>query len=441
MSLRVAIVGTGYVGLTTSACLAELGHEVVATDIDAGKIARLTGGDPGIYEAGLKPLLTRNLANGRLRFTPSLRDAVPGADIVMIAVATPAQEDGHVDLACVERSARDIAPHLEGFTAVCVKSTVPAGTNRRIGELISRLNPIAEIAILSNPEFLREGRAVEEFMTPERIVLGAEDERALELGRELYRPLTERGCPLVATSIESAEIAKYAANTFLAARLALLNEFADICEQVGADIKDVVRVLGTDGRIGPHFLHPGPGFGGSCLPKDVGAVTFLCQGLGDAGAMIRTILPSNARRQARLARRILETCGGSASALRIGVLGLTFKAGTDDLRDSPALSVIGHLRDAGAGIVAHDPVGLDNARRSAEGIGLVDDPYDVAEGADAIVVMTEWQLFQSLDLVRLRALARGPHLFDFRNILDRGKVEGAGFTLHPVGAAGAAETV
>lgn len=440
MSVRVAIIGTGYVGLTTGVCLAELGHDVVGIDLDASKIARLSNGDPVIYEDGLRPLLARNLANGRLRFTTALAQAVGDADIVMIAVGTPPHEDGHVDLSYVEQAARDIAPHLRGFTAVCVKSTVPAGTNRRVGALIAQLNPKADFALLSNPEFLREGRAVEEFMNPERIVLGAEDERALNLGRELYRPLSARGRPLVATSIESAEVAKYAANTFLAARLALLNEFADICEQVGGDIEDVIRVLGTDARIGPHFLRPGPGFGGSCFPKDVGAVTFLCQGLGDAGELIRTILPSNARRQERMARRILETCGGAPDQLRIGVLGLTFKADTDDLRDSPALAVIEHLQAAGVALVAYDPVGLANARQALEGVELAGDAYDVARGADAIVVLTEWGMFAKLDLVRLRALARGPHLFDFRNVLERERAEAAGFAIHPVGAMRTAQT-
>jgi len=438
VSLNVAIIGTGYVGLTTGACFAELGHSVVGVDIDPDRVARLSRGDPVIHEDGLKRLLGDNLAVGRLRFTTSVVEAVTGADIVMIAVGTPRHRDGHVDLNFVEQAADDIAPHLTGFTAICVKSTVPAGTNRRVGKLVSRRNPGADFALLSNPEFLREGRAVEEFMNPERIVLGVEDPRALEIGRALYRPLTERGRPLVTTSIESAEVAKYAANTFLAARLALINEFADVCEQVGGDIEDVIRVLGVDSRIGPHFLRPGPGFGGSCFPKDVGAVSFLCEGLGDAGGLIRTILPSNQRRQQRLARRVLETCGIEPARLKIAALGLTFKADTDDVRDSPALAVIGHLKQAGARISAYDPAGMANARSIVRGVDLAEDAYVAAKDTDAVVVLTEWEAFRALDFERLREAMRGSDVFDFRNVLDRQAVENAGFRLHRVGAIRAA---
>ncbi len=439
MPVRVSIVGTGYVGLTTAVCLADLGHDVVGIDVDPQKIARLSAGDPVIYEAGLEALLAGNLASGRVRFTTEISDAIARADLVMIAVGTPPGPDGQVDLSFVERAAKDVAPHLTGFTVVCVKSTVPAGTNRRVGDIIARLNPGADFALLSNPEFLREGRAVEEFMNPERIVLGAEDPRALDIGRALYRPLTDSGRPLVATSIESAEVAKYAANTFLAARLALLNEFADICEQVGGDIEEVISVLGVDSRIGPHFLRPGPGFGGSCFPKDVGAVSHLCEGLGDAGGLIRTILPSNARRQERLARRIMETCAIDPRQLRIGVLGLTFKADTDDVRDSPAVAVLEHLKREGVRITAYDPAGLTNARGILEGVGFADDPYATGRDADALVVLTEWRAFCDLDLAKLRSAMRGAHLFDFRNILNRDAVMDAGFVLHRAGAAWAAK--
>jgi len=435
LSVKVTIVGTGYVGLTTAVCLADLGHDVVAVDVNAEKIARLSAGDPVIHETGLKRLLVANLASGRLTFSNQMSDAVRRADLVMIAVGTPPQADGHVDLTFVEEAADDIAPHLAGFTVVCVKSTVPAGTNRRVGELIAYANPRADFALLSNPEFLREGRAIEEFMNPERVVLGAEDPRALAVGRAVYEPLTKRGRPLLTTSIESAEVAKYAANTFLAARLALLNEFADICEQVGGDIEEVVGVLSADSRIGPHFLEPGPGFGGSCFPKDVGAVAYLCEGLGDAGGLIRTILPSNARRQQRLARRILEVCAVEPRQLRIGALGLTFKADTDDVRDSPAIAVIEHLKRAGAHILAYDPAGMANARQAVTAIDFAGDAYEAAAGAHAVVVLTEWQEFRALDLAKLRAAASGPDLFDFRNVLDRQAVERAGFILHRTGAA------
>ena len=434
MSVGVAIVGTGYVGLTTAVCLAELGHDVVGIDVDPGKIGRLSAGDPVIYEAGLERLLADNLASGRLRFTTETSEAIGPADLVMIAVGTPPGPDGEVDLSFVERAAADVAAHLAGFTVICVKSTVPAGTNRRVGDVIARMNPAADFALLSNPGFLREGRAVEEFINPERIVLGAEDARAFDIGRALYRPLTDRGRPLVGTSIKSAEVAKYAANTFLAARLALLNEFADICEQVGGDIEEVISVLGVDSRIGPHFLRPGPGFGGSCFPKDVGAVSHLCDSLGDAGGLIRTILPSNARRQERLARRILEAFAGDSKQLRIGVLGLTFKADTDDVRDSPAVAVVGHLLREGVEITAYDPAGLANAQVILKGVQLADDAYAAAKDADALVVLTEWREFCALDLAKLRGAMRGVHLFDFRNILERNAVMDAGFVLHRAGA-------
>ncbi|MBX6322336.1 MAG: UDP-glucose/GDP-mannose dehydrogenase family protein [Rhodospirillaceae bacterium] len=432
--MRVAVIGTGYVGLVSGACISEFGVEVACVDNDEAKIARLAAGEIPIYEPGLDDLVARNRRAGRLSFGTSLAEAVAGADAVMIAVGTPSRRgDGHADLSYVFAAAAEVAEALTGYTVVVMKSTVPVGTGRRVERAIRTLRPAAEFDIVSNPEFLREGSAINDFMRPDRVVIGAESERARQVMRELYRPLFLIETPMVFTGLETAELIKYAANSFLALKITFINEIADLCERVGADVHDVARGIGLDGRIGRKFLHPGPGFGGSCFPKDTLALVRTAQEAEAPLRLVETLMAVNDQRKRRMAERVIAACGGSVAGKTIAVLGLTFKPNTDDMRDSPSLAIIPALERAGATVRAYDPEGMDEARKLLPGVIYCDSAYETMGGADALVILTEWNQFRALDLKRAKALLRTPIVVDLRNIYNPAQMALAGFHYTCVG--------
>jgi UDPglucose 6-dehydrogenase len=428
------MIGAGYVGLVSGACLAELGHTVTCIDKDAGKIDALRRGVIPIYEPGLKELVARNVGARRLSFTTSLAEAVADAAAVFIAVGTPSRPaDGLADLTQVYQAAREIAGAIDGYAVIVTKSTVPVGTGDEIARIIADVRPNADLAVVSNPEFLREGAAIADFMTPDRIVIGTDDERAREVMFELYRPLAEKDAPILFTQRRGAELIKYAANAFLATKITFINEIADLCEQAGADVEEVAHGIGLDHRIGPKFLKAGPGYGGSCFPKDL--LALLKAGL-DFGVPIRsieTIISINDQRKRAMARKIVAACGGSIRGRTIAVLGLTFKADTDDMRESPAVGIITALQDAGARVRAYDPQGMPHARSVLNGVEYAGDPYACAEGADALAVMTEWEEFRALDLGRIRSLLKSPVVVDLRNIYRPDEMARHGFTYVSVG--------
>jgi UDPglucose 6-dehydrogenase len=432
--MKIAMIGAGYVGLVSGACLADFGHEVVCVDNNPERVASLGRGEIPIYEPGLAALVKANEAAGRLRFTGVLAEAMAGAAAVFIAVGTPSRHgDGHADLSYVYAAAREIVAHLSGFVVIIDKSTVPVGTGDEVERILREANPGADFAVVSNPEFLREGAAIEDFTHPDRIVIGTEDERARAVMAEIYRPLALNQAPLMFTSRRSAELIKYAGNAFLAMKITFINEIADLAEAAGANVQDVARGIGADNRIGGKFLNAGPGYGGSCFPKDTQALVRTAHELGRPVRLIETTTAINAERHTVMTRKIVAACGGSVKAKRIGILGLTFKPNTDDMREAPSLAIIADLREQGAEIVAYDPEGMDAARPMLPGIAFGSGPYDIAQGADALVLITEWTAFRSLDLPRLRAAMRTPLFIDLRNVYRRAEMQRAGLRYRSVG--------
>jgi UDPglucose 6-dehydrogenase len=439
--MRIAVVGTGYVGLVSGACFSEFGVWVSCVDSDADKVARLERGEMPIYEPGLAGLVAANRAAGRLQFTTALAPAVAAAEAVFIAVGTPSRRgDGHADLSHVFAAAEAIGRALAaspGYTVVVTKSTVPVGTGRAVAAILERACPRARFDVAANPEFLREGSAIADFMRPDRVVIGAEAEPARAVLRQLYRPLYLLETPIVFTAIETAELIKYAANAFLATKITFINEIADLCEALGADVQDVARGIGLDGRIGGKFLHAGPGFGGSCFPKDCRALLRTAEEAAAPLALVDTVLKVNERRKAQMAARIIAALGGSARGKTIAVLGLTFKPNTDDLREAPSLVIVPQLLAAGAVVRAFDPAGLAAAKQLLPGLVCGRDAYDAIEGADAVVLLTEWNEFRALDLDRVGRLLASPLVIDLRNIYRPAEMAAAGLTYLSLGRAAA----
>jgi UDPglucose 6-dehydrogenase len=432
--MRIVMIGSGYVGLVSGACFADFGHQVVCVDKDATKIARLKAGEIPIYEPGLDDLVARNVAAGRLSFSTELAGPVGEAEVVFIAVGTPARRgDGHADLSYVHAAAAEMAPALNRFTVVVTKSTVPVGTGDEVERIIRDANPQADFAVASNPEFLREGAAIEDFKRPDRIVIGIEDDRVRSVMEEVYRPLYLNQSPILFTGRRTSELIKYAANAFLAVKITFINEIADLCEAVGADVQQVARGIGLDNRIGAKFLHAGPGYGGSCFPKDTLALVKTAE---DAAAPIRiveTTVAVNDTRKRAMGRKIIAACDGSVRGKKVAVLGLTFKPNTDDMRDAPSLAIIQALEDAGANVSAFDPEGMAAARPLLPNVEFATSPYEAAEGAAALVIVTEWDAFRALDLSQLRKRMAGAALVDLRNIYRPEAVEAAGFAYTGVG--------
>ncbi|MBP2151666.1 UDPglucose 6-dehydrogenase [Xanthobacter flavus] len=415
--MQVAMIGAGYVGLVSGACFSDFGHRVTCVDTDTAKIAALKGGEIPIYEPGLSELVATNVAAERLFFTTDLAGALEEAEAVFIAVGTPSRRgDGHADLSYVYQAARDIARAIRRYTVVVTKSTVPVGTGDEVERIIRELRPDAEFAVVSNPEFLREGAAITDFKRPDRIVVGTEDERAKQVMTDLYRPLYLNQAPLLFTSRRTAELTKYAANAFLATKITFINEIADLCEKVGGNVQDVARGIGLDNRIGSKFLHAGPGYGGSCFPKDTLALIKTAQDHGAPTRIVETVVAVNDQRKRAMARKVIQALGGSVRGRTVGILGLTFKPNTDDMRDAPSIAIITALQDAGAIVRAHDPEGVEQARLVLSDVTYVDSPYEAATGADALVIVTEWDAFRALDLKRIRALMGQPVVVDLRNI-------------------------
>lgn len=434
--MRVAMVGAGYVGLVSGACLSQFGMAVECVDSDPGRVATLRGGGMPVYEPGLGALVADNVAAGRLSFSSDLPAAVAAADVVFIAVGTPSRRgDGHADLTYVHGAAEEVARALDGYTVVVTKSTVPVGTGRDILRAISRIRPDAEFDVASNPEFLREGSAIEDFMRPDRVVIGAEADRARDLLRQVYRPLYLLETPILFTTLETAELIKYASNSFLATKITFINEIADLCERLGADVQDVARGMGLDRRIGDKFLHAGPGFGGSCFPKDTLALATTARDAGAPQRIVETVVDVNDRRKRAAAERVAAVHGGPVAGATIAVLGLTFKPNTDDVRNSPGIAVASALEGAGARVRAYDPEGMDEARGALAGAELCASAYEAMAGADMLVIVTEWNEFRSLDLDRVRGLLARPLVLDFRNIYEAGEMAAAGLAYHSVGRA------
>ena len=432
--MRIAVIGTGYVGLVSGACFSEFGIDVVCVDRDAEKIARLRKGEIPIFEPGLDVLVASNAHAGRLTFTTDIKAAVAGAEAVFIAVGTPSRRgDGHADLSYVYGAAMDIAANLTGYAVVVTKSTVPVGTGREVARIIRAARPELEFDVASNPEFLREGSAINDFMRPDRVVIGAETDRAQKVMRQLYRALFLIETPILFTKLETAEIIKYAANTFLATKITFINEIADLCEKVGADVHDVARGIGLDGRIGKKFLHPGPGYGGSCFPKDTLALVKTAQDYGAPLRIIETVGEVNETRKRSMAKKIAAACGGDIAGKTIAVLGLTFKPNTDDMRDSPSLAIVPALQQAGATVRAYDPEGMHEAKKMMEDITYCTDAYDAVSGADAVVILTEWNQFRNLDLARMKKLLKAPVMVDLRNVYNPADMKAAGFNYSCIG--------
>ena len=432
--MRIAIIGTGYVGLVSGACFAEFGHQVVCIDKDAAKIDKLRQGVIPIYEPGLEHLVLSNVAAKRLTFRTDLSRAVARADAVFIAVGTPSRRgDGHADLSYVFAAAEELAPHLHNYTVVVTKSTVPVGTGRQVAEKIRAVNPQAQFDIASNPEFLREGSAIGDFMRPDRVLVGADTAKAAQVLKDLYRPLFLLETPMVVTSLETAELTKYAANAFLAMKITFINEIADLCDKVGANVQDVAKGIGLDGRIGKKFLHAGPGYGGSCFPKDTLALLRTARDVNAPLRLIEATVAVNDTRKAGLAGRVIAACGGSVAGKTIAVLGVTFKPETDDMRDAPSLALIPALQKAGATVAAFDPAGMHEAEKLLPNVRWGEDAYAVAKGADALVLLTEWNAFRALDFAALKETLKTPLLVDFRNVYAPEEVAAAGFSYVSVG--------
>ena len=432
--MRVAMIGTGYVGLVSGACFADFGHEVTCVDKDKGKIAALERGEMPIFEPGLNELVAANARGGRLKFTTALAPAVAAADAVFIAVGTPSRRgDGHADLSFVYEAAREIARALDGFTVVITKSTVPVGTGDEVERIIRETRADADFAVVSNPEFLREGAAIRDFKHPDRIVIGSTEARASEAMSELYRPLYLNRAPLMFTDRRTAELIKYAANAFLATKITFINEIADLAEKVGADVQEVARGIGLDNRIGAKFLHAGPGFGGSCFPKDTVALMKTGQDNDAPLRVIEAVVAVNDARKRAMARKVAHALGGELRGKTVAVLGLTFKPNTDDMRESPSIPLITALQDMGAKVRAYDPEGMEQAKAMVGNVAFCQDAYSCATGASALVIVTEWEQFRALDFERLKNIMERPVLVDLRNIYRPEEVARAGFVYESVG--------
>lgn len=432
--MRVAMIGTGYVGLVSGACFADFGHQVTCIDKNEEKIALLRSGGVPIYEPGLDLLVQRNVREGRLDFATDLTEAVRAADVVFIAVGTPSRRgDGHADLTYVYAAAEEVASVMDGFTVVVNKSTVPVGTGDEVEALIAKARPDGDFAVVSNPEFLREGAAIDDFKRPDRVVVGTDDPRARDVMRDLYRPLFLNETPIVFTSRRTSELIKYAANAFLAMKITFINEIADLCEAVGANVQEVSKGIGLDGRIGSKFLHAGPGYGGSCFPKDTLALVRTAQEASAPLQLVEATVKVNDARKRAMADKVIKACGGSVKGKTIGILGLTFKPNTDDMREAPSLDIIPALQAAGARVVAYDPAGVEEAEKLLKDIEYATGPYLALEGADVAVIITEWNEFRALDLDRVKAALKAPVVVDMRNIYDPEEMEEAGITYISVG--------
>ena len=433
--MKIVMVGSGYVGLVSGACFADFGHDVVCVDRVESKVAALKRGEIPIFEPGLSDLVRTNAAAGRLFFTTDLAGPVAEADAVFIAVGTPSRRgDGFADLSYVYAATREIAQALQGYTVIVTKSTVPVGTGDEVERIVRGLRPDAEFAVVSNPEFLREGAAIEDFKRPDRIVVGTYDERARAVMADIYRPLYLNNAPILNTGRRTAELTKYAANAFLATKITFINEIADLCEQVGANVQDVARGMGLDNRIGGKFLHAGPGYGGSCFPKDTLALIKTAQDYGTPSRIVETVAAVNDQRKRAMGRKVIAACGGSVRGKTIAVLGLTFKPNTDDMRDAPSISVITALMDGGATIRAYDPEGMEQAKAVLPtGVTYCGDAYECVAGADAAVIVTEWNIFRALDLDRVKATMAAPVLVDLRNVYRAEQVRAKGFSYADVG--------
>jgi len=426
--MKIAVIGTGYVGLVSGVCFSDFGHDVVCVDKDPSKLERLQRGEVPIYEPGLDVLMAKNVAAGRLSFTGDLASAVDGAEAVFIAVGTPTRRgDGHADLTYVMAAAEEIAAAMTGYTVVVTKSTVPVGTNRQVRQVLKKARPDAEFDVASNPEFLREGAAIDDFMRPDRVVVGVSSERAKEVMGEIYRPLFLREFPILYTDLETAEMIKYAANAFLATKITFINEIARLCEKVGADVKEVSRGMGLDGRIGNKFLHAGPGYGGSCFPKDTQALARMGQDHAVPMQITETVIKVNDEVKRRMVDKIVDLCGGSVNGKTITVLGVTFKPNTDDMRDAPSLTIVPALVGAGAKVRAVDPQGAREAEHLLPGVSWMDDAYKAVQKADCVVLLTEWNEFRALDLKKLAKKMATPRMADLRNIYSAKDAKKAGF--------------
>jgi UDPglucose 6-dehydrogenase len=431
--MHIAVIGAGYVGLVTGACFAEFGVDVTCVDIDAEKIARLSDGIIPIYEPGLEQLVAKNTQAGRLHFTSNLKAAVEQALVIFLAVGTPPREDGSADLTYVETATRSIAEYMNGYKVIVTKSTVPVGTGERLRKLIREHQKGRDnFGIVSNPEFLREGAAIDDFMRPDRVVIGSRDEEAVAIMRDLYRPLYLIETPFVITSLEAAELTKYAANAFLATKISFINEIANLCDRIGCDVHDVARAMGMDGRIGRKFLHPGPGFGGSCFPKDTRALTAVAREYGTASLIVEAVIEVNERQRAAMIPKI-EKLAGNLKGKTIAVLGLSFKPETNDMRDAPSVDIIRGLTERGATVRAYDPVAMKEAIKVLPDIMYVEDEYAAVEGADVLVFMTEWNQFRALDMQRIHTLMRAPRIADLRNIYEPDDMRELGFDYIGVG--------
>jgi UDPglucose 6-dehydrogenase len=438
IGMRIALIGSGYVGLVSGACFADFGHQVICVDKDVGKIRALKRGEIPIYEPGLAELVHANIQERRLSFSTFLAGAIKRADVVMIAVGTPSRRgDGCADLSHVYGAAREIAARLSGFTVIVVKSTVPVGTGDEVERIIREMRPDADVAVVSNPEFLREGAAIRDFKHPDRIVIGCEDERARNVMAELYRPLSLNAAPILGTRRRAAELIKYAANAFLATKITFINEIADLCEKLGADVQEVARGVGLDNRIGAKFLHAGPGFGGSCFPKDTTALIKIGHDHQAPLRIVETVVAVNDQRKRAMATKVATALGGAARGKTVAVVGLTFKPNTDDMREAPSIALITALQDMGARVKAYDPAGMEQAKLVLSDVIYCDSPYSCAEDADALVIVTEWEQFRALDLPRLKQVMARPALVDLRNIYRANELTKHGFQYLGVGKASA----
>jgi UDPglucose 6-dehydrogenase len=432
--MRIAMIGTGYVGLVSGACFADFGHQVVCVDKDENKIAALRKNVMPIFEPGLDDLVERNVKEGRLEFSTDLTASVKSAEVVFIAVGTPSRRgDGHADLSYVHGAAKEIAAAIGQYTVVVTKSTVPVGTGDEVEKIIRETRPNAEFSVVSNPEFLREGAAISDFKRPDRIVIGTEDERTRDVMREVYRPLYLNAAPILFTGRRTAEIIKYAANAFLATKITFINEIANLCEKVGGNVQDVARGIGLDNRIGGKFLHAGPGYGGSCFPKDTLALMKTAQDTGAPVKIVEAVVAVNDSRKLAMADKIIAALGGNATGKTVAVLGLTFKPNTDDMRDAPSLAIIPALKKAGAKVLAHDPQGMQEAAHLLPGVEMRANPYDAAKGADALVIVTEWDAYRALDLSRLKRELKSPLVVDLRNIYNPEEMALKGFRYFSIG--------
>lgn len=432
--MKIAVIGSGYVGLVSGACFSEFGFEVVCVDQDAGKIEKLNAGEIPIYEPELDTLVKNNVARRRLSFTTDLEAGMKGAAAVFIAVGTPSRRgDGHADLSFVYAAAESIARHLADYTVVVTKSTVPVGTGREVAQILRAANPSAQFDVVSNPEFLREGSAIADFMRPDRVVIGCETEQAREVMRQLYRPLFLIETPILFTNLETAELTKYASNAFLAMKISYINQISDLCDKVGANVHDVARGIGLDGRIGPKFLHPGPGYGGSCFPKDTLALMKTARMANAPLSLVEATVEFNDARKRQMTKRIIAALGGDARGKTVAALGLTFKPNTDDMRDAPSLVILPELARRGVKVQAHDPVGMAEARKLMPDLHYFDDAYDAIAGADAVVILTEWNSYRALDLGRLKSLLRSPNIVDLRNIYRPEEMEKLGYMYTSLG--------